>query len=525
MWSRPVLISVQPSVGRSGEILELRGHGFGDLQGEGQVSFAGVRPTESSYLSWSDSVIRLRVPDTAGSGLIHVITERGRSNSLLFADRDELPVPVAGSEPPSTPFIEKVTPASGAPGTMLSVFGGNFGLNREQGAVLFSAAADPEDRLARESGRKSLIPAPPGLVDMELWSDTEIRVRIPDGATSGEITVRTARGQSAPAALEVGSPAGSRAYRNRKTYLLAYYVEISNLRVHESGDLLLWVPRPDQSDIQRNLTSVNANREPDIPEYAGAMLHHFAGQSSGKRLRVSHEFSLDAYELRIQPRPEAIKPAPAGSPFLALYGRPEPGIPSGDARVVEAAKKLFGNERNPWRQARMAYDWIGAKLRLDPSQTASSALSALDSGSGDAYAAAMLLCALLRAGGVPARPVAGVRIDAARLARPHYWAEFHAEGLGWVPMDPAFGFSPLGQEAPANRLREGIPAADYYFGDLDNDRVAFSRGIQTLLPQLPKSRCSAPARAYSLHSIREEASPSIQSYSSFWSDIEVKGIY
>jgi hypothetical protein len=524
-FGRPALESIEPSVGNRGELVEIRGRGFGSVQGDGQASFAGVRPTESSYLSWSDNLIRVRVPETTSSGLVNVVTRRGRSNSLLFTDRDELPVPVAGRESPSTPAISSMSPSSGAVGTLVSLSGSNFGQSRSEGRVVFSASPDPEDRLQREGGSGGSIQAPPGLPDVELWSDSLIRLRIPDGAVSGVIRVETSRGASAPAYLEVMAPAGMKTYRNRKTYHIAYYVEVSDLRSSGKCEFCLWIPRPAESDAQRSLMSVNASRTPDLSEYDGAMLHRFVNPAQGRRIKVSHEFSLDAYEVRTQARVEALKPAPADSPYLAFFGRPEAGLPSDDPSIKDLAAKVLGKEKNPWRQAKLAYDWLGSSFRADPADSRSTALTALRKRSGDAYGEAMLLVALLRAGGVPARPVSGVRIDSSRTAETHYWAEFRADGLGWIPIDPVFGHGPLGEAAPSSGAREGMPAKEYYFGNLDNDRIAFSRGFQRLLPQMSRSRLVPADRGYSLHSIREELSPSIQTFTSFWSPIEVKGIY
>jgi hypothetical protein len=314
-------------------------------------------------------------------------------------------------------------------------------------------------------------------------------------------------------------------YRNRKTYHIAYYAEVSDLRSSGKCEFCLWIPRPSESDAQRSLMSVNSSRTPDLGEFGGAMLHRFVNPAQGRRIKVSHEFSLDAYEVRTQARVDALKPAPADSPYLAFFGRPEPGLPSDDPSIKALAAKIFGKERNPWRQARLAYDWLGSGLRADPADSRSTALTALRKRSADAYGEAMLFVSLLRAAGVPARPVSGVRIDSSRTAETHYWAEFRAEGLGWIPVDPVFGHGPLGEAAPSRGAREGMPAKDYYFGNLDNDRIAFSHGFQRLLPQMSRSRLVPADRSYSLHSIREELSPSIQTFTSFWSPIEVKGIY
>jgi transglutaminase-like putative cysteine protease len=506
-------------------VVEIRGSGFGDLQGDGRVTVAGVRPTGSSYLSWSDSVIRVRVPETADSGLVSVTTRKGRSNSLLFTNRDELPVLVSEGAGVAGPFVSSLRPQESAVGGLVTVSGGNFGLTRDESQVLFAAAADPEDRLTRESGASARIAAADSPPELELWSDSEIRVRVPDGAVSGELAVKSSRGLSAPVYLEIGSPAGSKTYRNRKTYVIRYSVEIKNVKASGPSDLFLWVPRPAESDSQRGVSVINVSRQPEILDYSGAMLHHLSGVSGTKPILVSHDFSLDAYETRTVAKPESIKPPPKDSPYLALYARPEPAVPSDAKAVAEAAAAIFGKEKNPWRQARLAYDWVGARIRLERTDDRSTALSALSARRADAYGMAMLYVALLRYAGIPARPVAGVSVDAARTARTHYWAEFRIEGIGWVPADPAFGYGPGGEAAPSAPAREGMNATDFYFGNVDNDRIAFSRGTLSLSPQLPGSRTQAPPRGYSLHGVREEASASIQSYSSFWSDISIVGIY
>jgi transglutaminase-like putative cysteine protease len=134
--------------------------------------------------------------------------------------------------------------------------------------------------------------------------------------------------------------------------------------------------------------------------------------------------------------------------------------------------------------------------------------------------AALLFCALSRAAGVPAIPVSGVLMDRDRMGSSHYWAEFWVDGFGWIPVDPALG---KGAAPPSFVLR--ADRANYYFGSLDNQRVSFSRDFTALSQMAPRSRVSTRERDYALQSLWEEAAGGLESYSSFWSDITVNGVY
>jgi transglutaminase-like putative cysteine protease len=77
-----------------------------------------------------------------------------------------------------------------------------------------------------------------------------------------------------------------------------------------------------------------------------------------------------------------------------------------------------------------------------------------------------------RAVGVPARFSIGFPLPAqhgaGRIAGYHCWAEFFADGVGWVPVDAS--------EAAKDPSRR-----EYFFGALDENRVQFSRGRDLVL--------------------------------------------
>ena len=147
-------------------------------------------------------------------------------------------------------------------------------------------------------------------------------------------------------------------------------------------------------------------------------------------------------------------------------------------------------------------------------------MEALEEGRADSYRASLLYCAMLRAAGVPAIPVSGVLVNRLQETSRHYWAEFWIDGFGWIPLDPALGAG----AAPGNFNLPPNHGA-YYFGSLDNQRIAFSRGEVRLSRMDPRGRTAVRTRDYSLQNLWEEAIGGLESYSSLWSDVRITGVY
>ncbi len=91
----------------------------------------------------------------------------------------------------------------------------------------------------------------------------------------------------------------------------------------------------------------------------------------------------------------------------------------------------------------------------------------------DFHALFMNLC---RARGIPARFTMGVllpREPKGKLDGYHCWCEFYVAGAGWVPVD-------------ASEASKHPEKKDYYFGTLDEDRVAFLEGRDLTLEPAQK---------------------------------------
>jgi transglutaminase-like putative cysteine protease len=190
---------------------------------------------------------------------------------------------------------------------------------------------------------------------------------------------------------------------------------------------------------------------------------------------------------------------------------------------------VTGREQNPYLKARRIYDYLLNEVAIhwpppeggSPEAPLAKTLPDLvEAKRADPYLAALFFCALARAAGVPAIPVSGALIDRNRIAASHYWAEFWVEGFGWIPVDPTLG----GGAAPSSFVLRA-DRANYYFGNLDNQRISFSRGFTALSQMDPRSRVLTRERDYALQSLWEEAAGGLESYSSFWSEIIINGVY
>ncbi|MDR1862773.1 MAG: IPT/TIG domain-containing protein, partial [Treponema sp.] len=459
----PVIDSIEPRIGRMGDIINIYGENFGTRQEESYVTIAGTPPTSSSYVLWQDDRISVKVPEFGDAGLVYVHKRKQKSNPVLFSNRAVMPELVQGSDTGINPQVAKVEPASGSIGSLITVLGSNFGSSGENSAVAFAWEAESSAPADIQPSEAVVIPEPE--LDYEFWSEREIRVRVPDGAVSGNLEVRTLRGNSRPVFFEITGKPGTKTLKDKRSYTLSYTVDIKVEDAAPPNSLYLWLPIPARSASQRNLRLLNRSAEPFVENYRGTSLYQFIDLVSGNRRSVTLSFVTEVYAVETGVRAQSIKTA-GDSPIAALYTQPSALIPSDSSLVKTRAAAITGRERNPYAKARLIYDWLVAQGGIQAAALSGGAAEALEEKRADSYRASLLFCALARAAGVPALPVSGVLVNRLQETSRHYWAEFWIEGFGWIPLDPALGAG----AAPENfNLRPDHGA--YYFGSLDNNRI------------------------------------------------------
>ena len=517
----PEILSIDPSIGRMGDVLTIRGSGFGDEKDSSFITIAGTSPTSSSYLSWSDNEIAVRAPEFGEAGLVYVHRGGKKSNPAMFANILTLPEAVSGAKIDNGPIITSIEPSSAPIGSLVTIQGSNFGVSRETGGVFFSWNAEAVQGIIN----------PPDFVEVfqeesgyESWSEREIRVRIPDGAVSGNLEVRTARGKSRPVYFEVTGKPGTKIYKDKRTYTLSYSAEIQVESASVPNALYIWMPRPALSASQRNVTPVFRSSAPFVENYRGASLFQYHDTPSGTKLVVTLSYETDVYAIETSIKSTAAVRLNRPLPMSAAGILPSALIPSEDQAVKTQVRTIIGNERLPFPRAQRIYNWLVSTIKVQAAPLTNNALEAgalqaLEGKTADSFSVSLLFCALARATEIPAQLVAGVIVDRYGNTTKHYWAEFWLDGFGWVPLDPALG---AGASPAEFNLRDDH--ASYYFGNLDNQRIAFSRGEHFLSQMTPRGRIASRDREYSLQNIWEEAAEGIGIYSSFWSDVTITGM-
>jgi len=343
---------------------------------------------------------------------------------------------------------------------------------------------------------------------------------VPDGACSGNVTVRTDRGTSNALPVKIASPCGTKHYTNRRTYVLSLDVDISGISASEGNMLFLRVPVPEETPSQRGVEVTASSPKPYMDNYRGTILHQLDNLKTGKNEKISHSFLLAAYETDTAINPDQVKPwQDTERPLYILNTSPDALIPSDDQDLILKAAAIAGKEKNPYLKARLIYDWLTANIRYAPNTNPDRSIKeALATKTGDAFDTALLFCTLARASGIPSIPVAGILVDADRNSRVHWWAEFYLEGFGWVPVDPGLGAGMPGSF-------RGSDSRDWYFGNLDAYHIAFSRGWTDQKPMTPKSRIVYKPRSFAFQPVWEESGGNIRSYTSFWGEPKVTGVY
>jgi len=516
----PRIDRLDPAVGEPGQVIRIEGRSFGSERHDSRIEVDGVSPTSSSYIAWGDTEVTVRLPVAVDSGLVYLVTRHGRSNAKLFMNRARLPVRTTGERAGrSGPFITATSSDEGPIGSLLVLTGLDFGANREESSVAFTWTADVASVPQGGQAAPTTVANADTDLGYELWSDKEIHVRVPDGASTGAVSVSREKGKGNNAFFRVTEAPGTKRYADRRSYALSQTVSITKVKASSANELYLWTPRPVETAYQR---AIVLSREPLplVPNYRGTAIFRFKDIPTGTELSILQTYLVQVFAVESEVWADRVVAKPKDPPqLMAHYLQSDERVPSDAPEILALAKRIAGYERNPWRAARLVWDWLGKNLAWTSAHEHARPLDALADKSADSYSYTLLACALLRAAGVPSLPVAGYLVDTTRKAVRHYWVEVYLYGLGWLPLDPILGsgVSPGVAVAWEDRQR--------YFGSMDNRHIAFSRGFNALAPMAPGGRRVAKERRWSLQSFYEEAAGGIESYSSFWGDVEVTGMY
>lgn len=512
LTNKPPEISIlKPSVALPGEKIEILGKNFGTKREGSDVIIAGIKPTLSNYVSWGPKKIVIKVPDDVKSGRLFVKTSSGISNGPLFINKEYVPVINAGPAKPGEPYIQSASPLKGKVGQKVTIEGLNFGLSRGTGKVLFSFYT------GKESGESNYINCSTLDFDYISWDNQKIVVFVPDGATSGELTVSTDRGKSNSVYFEVVNPTGTKLYPDKRGYQIQYDVSVSDfITKGKKNQFELWMPGVQKNQAQRNMQSV-LDPKPMWENYKGLMMYQIDAIEPWRAYTFTQGYWFERYSIETDINVQRVeKKYNTHKKLYTFYTSANSITPVDNKKIRSIAAYLTRRETNPYRKAKKIYTYLLNRLEFSDKTPLVTPLESLDKRKGDAYDYAILFTALARSAGVPARTVAGFLVYGEKQTKKHWWSEFYLEGFGWVPVDAALGdgFNILGLKTPKD-------PGNYYFGNVDDQRITFSKGLIDIKSINPDEKTKRQERPYSLQTIHEEFSRTVQSYTSHWSDIQI----
>jgi transglutaminase-like putative cysteine protease len=252
------------------------------------------------------------------------------------------------------------------------------------------------------------------------------------------------------------------------------------------------------------------------------VLYAEAGPAAPRRFTVATTFHATRYEVLSNPDPTRARPlSPDSEIRLARDLAPNQHVPVDD-EIRTLAGRITQGERNPVIAARRLYDWtldnIEYWVKTPKTRKASpvgSTRHCLTTGTGNCTDFHSLWTSLARSQRIPTRIVYGVflkkELDGQDMdASYHCWPEFYAEGVGWIPHDVAVAdifVAPIEVDADNEVLIRRTTAdgysgpdprkVDYYFGNLEERRIVFSRGRDLeLSPPTASGRLNALPKAH-----------------------------
>lgn len=522
----PAIQKITPLIGSPGDEMVITGSGFGSARGTSYVEIAGSRVTSSAYKIWTDTKISFDIPANVQDGLVIVGTSAGRSEPAFFANEIGIPVAVRMDPGTSVPSISSVSHETAVIGQIITINGSNFGTARGISEIYFTANRDDVTSHTEDSGDRSsvFIAANEADFDYVSWSDSEIQVRIPDGAASGSFYIETNHGSSGTKKINVEYPSGKKQYENRRTYVIQVAADVSNHIAEQESSISLYIPKPVLSSFQPYAELNEVYPDPFIVDDPFDMIHKKQlNQIVNNKQRFSQTYVVSAYSVRSNINAAKVRPyKDRTSPFYSRYTSSDSCVQLENSAIPLLLDSICGKERNPYKAAQMIYKFFIENYEISDKVRSGDAsfLDLVRRKKGDAYDFAVLFTALCRQAGIPAVPVAGVLVKDKTSVVPHWWTELYFEGYGWFPVDVSLAD---GLEFTAFKSVENVQ--EFYFGNMDSQHIAFSRGFHQIKQSALNSKIVYRPRTYALQSVWEEAGDATSSYSSLWNNPMILGIY
>lgn len=271
--------------------------------------------------------------------------------------------------------------------------------------------------------------------------------------------------------------ASSASAQQSRHFTFHYAFTVRN--VEPGQKIELWLPQAHSDEFQDvKIRSINA----DLPlkttrekRFGDVMFHAVAVKADKPEYKFDIEYDVVRHERIGLPRegenPQLLR---ASAKQADEYLGPDKLVPVSGKLADIAAQQVQGHTGTMDR-ARALYDYVFATMRYDKTGTGwgrGDAEWACDSKRGNCTDFHSVFISMARSQKIPARFSIGFPLPSAKhsgdIPGYHCWAEFYDAKYGWVPVDIS--------EAWKDKSKK-----DYFFGDLDVNRVLFSMGRDLML--------------------------------------------
>lgn len=524
----PEIDAIIPPVGSPGDIVLIKGKNFGEEKDMSYVSFSGAKLTSSSYVSWSDTAIKIVIPANVQDGLVIVGTKEAQSKPALFANEVDIPVLVPSVVQEIMPTISGISSSKVAVGEKLTIYGNNFGETRNNSRVLFTIdyanIIKNADFVNKKLITDNLVEVSAEEFGYEYWSNTEIQVRVPTGAYTGVVIVENEKKRSEPYAVEIETIAGDREYKNKKVYVVQYSADVKDVNTDDLATITFRAPIPIKMHSQNSVEVSELSRAPLIQNYQNCMVYQINVEKNDVyKNEITQSFVLPVYEIRTNVVPNKISSMKSlTKSFYSQNTKSDPLVPVDTEELIALYKKIVGKETNNYNRAKLIYEYMLKNFTYvnKSKRSNTNILDSIKKEKGDAYDLAVIYAALLRTAGIPCLVDSGVLIEENLGTRNHWWNEFYIPGVGWIPVDVSMSCG-IDYELWGSPIEKET----YYFGCLDSHRITFSRGFTQMKPFSQENKTVMYQKSFALQSIWEEASSNTNKYSSYWSVPKINGLY
>lgn len=518
----PLITEISPPIAQAGDEIVITGEHFGNEVDSSWIEIGDAIIQAENCTVWTDKKIVFKYPEYQNGGIVYVVVQNKKSLPSFMASVESMPVIKDKAHSGGIPSIIALNKDFAEVGSIIKISGENFGETRGSSQVLF--VSDFNASMIEQVEKKEEIEAARCSdydYDFVFWSNQELHVRVPDGADSGMLLVVTSSGASNTVPFRVKNKIGTKTYSNKKNFTIAAEVDISNVEAVEKNSLFIKVPLPIQSYSQRDVKVLSINPTPFVADYQGAAIHQYENINSSTKIHIRQEYGVNTYEVNTRINPVNVRVnSRQNKSIYDNYAIATELIPANDPLIQKTAAEIVQNERNPYNKARRIYNYLLKNVEIIPASilnSGASPVNALKEKKADTYDIAILFAALARAAGIPAQPVAGIIADVSQTSYLHWWAEFYLEGFGWIPVDLG-----LAKSVPFDM---GVPQSEnWYFGNLDAFRVAFSRGENIQSPMASNSTMVSKERSYAFYNGWEEFS-GLTKYNSVWKTPNIIAIY